>query len=46
MTFGSGAKAGKKDEAGEKEAKEELASASGPAKTVLPIDFAMERIAH
>jgi caa(3)-type oxidase subunit IV len=37
---------GKADAKGEAVVKEEMASSGGPAKPVLPIDFAIERVAH
>ena len=47
MSFGEGnARSGKTDAQGESTAKEELASATGPAKPKLPIDFAIERVAQ
>lgn len=46
MSLGSGSPLGKADAKGEAVAKEELASGGGPAKAVLPIDFAIHRVAR
>lgn len=46
MTFGSGSKSGKADAKGDADIQEELAQAGGPAKAVIPIDLAIQKLSQ